>query len=405
MSDEPVIIVGGGQAAMQAADSLRREGWTGPVMLISDEAAYPYQRPPLSKQYLAGKLGGDRLLFRPVEFYAEHDIQVLLRTRVTAIDREARSVVTGDAQRHRYAKLVLATGSRVRQLPLPGADLAGVHYVRSIADADGIAAAMAAARRVVIIGGGFIGLEVAAVMRGAELPVTVVELEDRLMARAVPPVLSEYYRELHQSRGVEILTGAGVAALSGDERVEAVRLADGRELAADLVVVGIGIVPNIELAREAGLHIDNGIAVDALARTSDPDILAAGECTSFDSPLYGTRLRLESVQNAVDQARTVAATVTGQEKPYEAVPWFWSDQYDLKLQMVGLSGGHDAMVTRGDMAEGKFSLFYYRDGRLLAVDSVNRPADHMLGRKLLGARISPDPAAAADPGFDLKSLL
>ncbi|NNM01528.1 MAG: FAD-dependent oxidoreductase [Gammaproteobacteria bacterium] len=402
---DPVIIAGGGQAAMQVADSLRREGYTGPVSLFTEEPTHPYQRPPLSKQYLSGALSGDRLLFRPVEFYAEHDIRVHLDTRVTAVHRDDHSIETSDGQRHRYAKLVLATGSRVRELPVPGADLTGVHYVRTIADADAIAAAMSAAKRVVIIGGGFIGLEVAAVMRAAELAVTVVEMQDRLMARAVAPVMSEYYRGVHEAHGVEIVTGAGVQALTGTGRVEAVRLSDGRELPADIVVVGIGILPNIELAADAGLAIDNGIAVDALARSSDPDILAAGECTSFDSPRYGARLRLESVQNAVDQARTVAATITGKDKPYDAVPWFWSDQYDLKLQMVGISAGHSDVVTRGEMSGGKFSVFYYRGELLLAVDSVNRPADHMLGRKLLAAGISPDRAAAADTSFDLKSLL
>jgi len=401
-----VVILGGGQAGFQVAASLRAHGHAGPIRLISAESHPPYQRPPLSKGLLLGKMDRARLLFRQPAFYTAQAIELLLGEAVTAIDRKARTVTTATGRVVPYAALVIATGTRVRPLPVPGTELDGVVYLRTLEESEGLARRIGEAERVVVIGGGFIGLEVAAAARMLGKPVTVLEAADRLMGRVVAPVISAFYAELHRGRGVELALDARIARLEGEEgKAAAVVMADGTRHPADLVVIGIGVLPNVELAAAAGLACDNGIVVDELGRTSDPAIFAAGECSSHPNRFAGGRARLESVQNAVDQAKAVAAAIVGRPEPYDEVPWFWSDQYEVKLQMVGISQGHDARVVRGDPAGGKFSVFYFKDGRLVAIDSVNRPGDHMVGRKLLSTGTALTPSQAADEAFDLKAAI
>lgn len=401
-----VVIVGAGQAGFQVAASLRADGESGPIQLIGSESHPPYQRPPLSKAMLLGKMERERLLFRQPAFYAAQAIELRLDTTVTRIDRAQRTIETADGASLPYGTLVLATGTRVRPLPLPGTDLDGVMYLRTLGDSDQLALRIARARQVAVIGGGFIGLEVAAAARMLGKPVTVLEAADRLMGRVVAPVISAFYADQHRQRGVDLILGARIAALAGEAgRVSRIVMQDGSMHSADLVVIGIGVLPNVELAEDAGLPCTNGIEVDAFGRTEDPLIFAAGECASHPSRFAGGRIRLESVQNAVDQAKAVAAAIRGRPVPYDEVPWFWSDQYELKLQMVGISAGHDAQAIRGEPAAGRFSVFYFRQGQLLAIDSVNRPSDHMAGRKLLQAGMSMTPAQAADESFELKSAL
>lgn len=401
-----IVIVGGGQAGFQVAASLRTGGHAGPITLVGAETVPPYQRPPLSKAYLLGKMERERLLFRQEGFYREAAVNLMLGETASAIDREARAVVTGDGRHVPYERLVLATGTRVRSLPIEGTELGNVLYLRTLADADALAAGLAQARRVVVIGGGFIGLEVAASARTLGKEVTVLEAAPRLMGRVVAPVISAFFWEMHGARRVDVVLDARIQRLLGaDGRVTGVEMADGAVHPADLVVIGIGVVPNVELAMAAGLDCADGILVDAHGVTSDPAILACGECTSHPNRFAGGWARLESVQNAIDQAKAVAATILGRDEPYDAVPWFWSDQYDLKLQMVGISRGHDASVLRGDPASGRFSVFYFKDGRLVAIDSVNRPGDHMVGRRLLQAGAALSPEQASDEAFDLKSAV
>jgi 3-phenylpropionate/trans-cinnamate dioxygenase ferredoxin reductase subunit len=401
----PFVIIGAGQAGLQTAESLRSEGYAGEVLMIGDEQRPPYQRPPLSKAYLLGDFSEAQLTLRAPEALARKNIALLSGVAVTAIDRAAKRLQLSDHRVIDYAGLCLATGSRPRPLPVPGADLANVLPLRTLADTQAIAALLPQVRRVAVIGGGFIGLEFAAVARKLGKEVVVLEAADRLMPRAVTPLLSDFYRDLHLGHGVRIELGAAVAALVGSEgKVTAVRTADDREFPADLVLVGIGILPNVELAQAAGLECDRGIVVDACSRTFDAAIVAAGDCTARRQA-DGNLLRLESVQNAVEQGKSAAAALLGKERPFTASPWFWSDQYDIKLQMVGLSAGHDQVVLRGNPVAKKFSAFYYRGDALIAVDSINRPEDHLPARKLLDLGISPAAAQAGNPGFALNTLL
>jgi 3-phenylpropionate/trans-cinnamate dioxygenase ferredoxin reductase component len=399
----PIIIVGAAQAGLQLAESLRAEGYDGELILIGDEAHPPYQRPPLSKAFLIGEMTEDRLVLRGPDALAAKGIDVLTGTTVTAIDRAARTVALADGRRLPYRALALATGSRPRALPVPGAALANVLTLRTIEDSRRIAAAIAQASRVAVVGGGFIGLEIAAAARKAGKPVVLLEALDRLLARTSTPVISEFFFELHKSHGVDIRLGAQVSGFAGDDRVTGVATADGQTHAADLVVVGIGIIPNAELAAGSGLACDRGIVVDACARTSDPNIVAAGDCTARRLP-DGTFIRLESVQNAIEQAKSAAAALLGRERPFAAAPWFWSDQYDVRLQMAGLTAGHDRAVVRGVVEQRKFSVFYFKGDQLLAVDSINRAPDHIAARKLLDAGRSPTFAQAADETFSLAAL-
>ncbi len=377
-----VVIVGSGQAGFQAAASLRTEGYAESITLVGDEPHLPYQRPPLSKEYLLGKWAIEKVDLRPAAFYEQQRVDLIIGERVVEIDRAGHSLMLASGKRLPYETLILATGARIRTLPVEGAI-----YLRGRDDAIALRERLASASSVAIIGGGFIGLEVAAAASALGKSVTVNEMQPRLMARAVAPLISDFYRDLHQRHGVEILLGTALVPR------------------ADLIVAGIGVVPNDELAREAGLACHDGICVDDHLRTSDPLIYAIGDCAQHDNHFAGDRIRLESVQNAVDQAKCAAANIAGKDQVYHAVPWFWTHQYDVMLQMAGLSARADRVVSRGDPASAKFSAFYFKDGALLAVDSINRPADHMLARKLLASNARVSPEQAADESFDLKSAL
>lgn len=402
---KPIVIIGAGQAGLQTAEALRAEGWEGGILLLGEEPHAPYHRPPLSKAYMLGEYSEAQLTIRGPEALAKKSIEFRSGVRVAAFDRAAGEVVLADGARIAYEGLALATGSRPRPLPFEGGDLPGVHPLRTLDDCKAIAAALEKAERVAVIGGGFIGLEFAAVARRKGKPVVVFEAADRLMARVVAPVISDFYADLHRGHGVEIHLGAQVSGIAGrDGRAFAVRSGTGVDFVADLIIAGIGIIPNAELARQAGLECEGGIVVDPCGRTADPRIVAAGDCTA--TRLADGRLRrLESVQNAVEQGKAAAAALMGREKPFLAAPWFWSDQYDVKLQMVGQSAGHDSVVVRGSVAEAKFTAFYYREGRLIGMDSANRAQDHMAGRKLLEKGITPTPGQAADGDFALNTLL
>ncbi len=402
---ENIVIVGAGQAAAQAVETLRRKGHAGAITVVGDEAMLPYQRPPLSKKFLAGAFERDRLPFRHQAFYDEHAVRLLLGRRALRIHRSARQLSLDDGSTLGYDALLLATGSRARRVTLPGAGLPGIFTLRTLADVDAIRAAAHEHRRVVIVGGGYIGLEAAATLREAGHDVTVLELADRVMNRVVCEPVSRFYEAEHARHGVRILLNAGLAAFSGDARVRTVHCTDGSEWPADLVVVGVGVAPADELAREAGLACDNGIVVDEYCRTCDPDIYAAGDCTSHPSARYGRRVRLESVDNAFEQATSAALNLLGIETAHDKTPWFWSDQYDLKLVIIGLSQGHDRVVLRGDPASRAFSACYLRGGELIAVDSVNSARDQMAARRLVAARVRPDPARLADITLPLRDCV
>ncbi|MEM7717738.1 MAG: FAD-dependent oxidoreductase [Pseudomonadota bacterium] len=395
------LIVGGGQAATSLAEKLRTLGAEGTITILGDEPVPPYERPPLSKAYLLGDMAQERLFLRPAAIYAEKGITLRLGLRATAIDPLSKTVVA-DGEILAYDRLALVTGSTPIRLPASiGGDLEGVHTVRTLADIDGMAARFTPKARVLVVGGGYIGLEAAAVAAKLGLQVTLVEQADRILGRVAAPETADVIRAKHRGQGVDIREGVGLARLTGDTSVRQAELSDGTALDVDFVIVGIGIRPATGLAADAGLTIDNGIAVDAFGRTSAADIWAAGDCASF--PYHGTRLRLESVQNAIDQAETVAANMLGSETAYEPVPWFWSDQYDLKLQIAGLNLGYDQVVARG--AGEQVSHWYFEGDRFLAVDAINAPRDFMVGKRLLEAGKSVSAAAIADPSTDLKALL
>lgn len=395
---ERIVIAGAGHAAGQLVASLKQQDFLGQIVLAGDEPWLPYQRPPLSKKFLAGEVPAERLFLKPESFYDDPRVDVRLGTSITAIDREAKCLRVDRGDDIDYDKLVLATGSRARTLDVAGHDLEGVHYLRNIADVRDITSALGSSRHLAIIGAGYIGLEVAAVTRTLGHDVTVVEMEDRVMSRVVSPEISDFYQIEHANHGVKLRLGTRVAALCGKKRVEGIETLEGEIIPADLVVVGIGIVANTGLASAAGLTVDDGIVVDDRCRTSDPDIYAVGDCTRHPNPLYGRELRLESVHNAVEQAKTAAGNLCGKESRYAQVPWFWSDQYDLKLQIAGLSEGYDDVVIRGNPAERSFACLYLKDKRLIAADAVNAPRDFVQSKTLIadGVRISADRLANAD---------
>jgi len=402
-----VVIIGGGHGGSQVAASLRSEGYEGPITLVSDEAEIPYQRPPLSKTYLKEPEKGLQEL-RPEAFYTQHDVDLLLKTRATAIDRDLRRVMLDNGGTVGFEHLVLAVGSRPRIPPIPGTDLEGVFTLRDAADARRIHDAFVGAEKVVVIGGGFIGLEIAATARQLGRDVTIVEASDRLMGRSVAPEVSAHFLNLHRGWGSTVLLDAPAAGIigNGDGRVQAVELDSSDPVDADLVVIGIGVVPNVEMAAEIGLSTDNGVVVGEDLRSDDPGIFAIGDCAAFHEVSVGRRVRLESVQNAVDQGKSVAKAIVGKGVPYSSVPWFWSDQQDVKLQMVGLAEKATQRVIRGNPDDGAFSVFQFAGDRLVEIDSINRGADHMLGRRVLDAGENlPTPEQAADTDFDLKSLI
>ena len=397
-----VVVIGAGQAGAALVARLRSAGHTGAITLIGEESAPPYQRPPLSKGYLTGEIGAERLWLRGPDFYAEHGISLRLGTSVSAIDPAAKTITLG-TQAIAYDDLVLTTGSAPRRLPgAVGGGLAGVYTVRMLSDVDAMKAEFVAGRRVVIVGGGYIGLEAAAVAAKLGLDVTVLEMAPRILQRVAAPETSDYIRALHLAHGVKILESTGLDRLIGDKRVTGARLADGGVLPADFVIAGVGIMPRTALAEAAGLDIENGIKTDAQGRTSDPHIWAAGDCASF--PWQGGRLRLESVGNAIDQAEVVADNIMGAGIGYDAKPWFWSDQYDCKLQIAGLNTGYDNIITRGPDGP-SVSFWYFRGDTLLAVDAMNDPRAYMVGKRLIEQGKSPEKAALSNPATVMKDLL
>ena len=397
-----VMVIGAGQAGASLVAKLRALGHTGKITLIGSEPAPPYQRPPLSKAYLMGEMDEERLWLRGPEFYAGHNIVLRLGEPVTAIDPAKRRVTVGGDSIH-YDVLALTTGASPRRLPAAiGGDLAGVYTVRTLADVDAMRSEFAPGRRVVIVGGGYIGLEAAAVAAKLGLDVTVLEMAPRILQRVASPETSDYFRALHQAHGVKIVEATGLDRLLGEGHVTGARLSDGREIGADFVIAGVGIVPETALAASAGLVIENGISTDATGRTSDAHIWAAGDCASF--PHKGGRLRLESVGNAIDQAEVVAENILGAAKDYVAAPWFWSDQYDCKLQIAGLNTGYDHIVTRGPDNDA-VSFWYFNGDQLLAVDAMNDPRAYMVGKRLIEMGRPVDPAALRDPATNLKALL
>jgi 3-phenylpropionate/trans-cinnamate dioxygenase ferredoxin reductase component len=400
-----IVIIGGGQAGAQAIDTLRREGFAGRLVLVGDEPDLPYQRPPLSKKYLSGEMAADRLLFRHRSFYDEHRIELKLGTRAVRLDAAAREVELADGEILSYDRLLLCLGATSRQLTCPGAALAGVCYLRGLADVAPIQAGCKAAGRVVIIGGGYIGLETAATCRKMGCEVTVLEMADRIMNRVVAPCVSQYFLLEHLAHGVNILCDTRVVRLEGEGRVEQVICADGGSHSADMVIVGVGAVANTDLASAAGLACDNGIIVDEYCRTSDSAIYAAGDCTNHPSRHYGRRVRLESVDNAFEQAKTAALNLLDRPAAHDRVPWFWSDQFDNKLLIVGLSQDHDRQVLRGDPASRSFSVCYLKGRELLAVEAVNHSKDYMAARKLIAERTLLDPEKLARGDVALKEAI
>lgn len=403
--DEHFIIVGGGQSAAQAAATLRQKNFAGRITIVGEEPHLPYQRPPLSKKFLAGELEAERLMIRPENFYADAEVDVRLGVRVAELNVDKKRVLLNDDSELHFDGLLLATGSSVRELDVPGNSLDGIHYLRTRDDSQAIAAHLAPGRRLVIVGAGYIGLEVAAIAVSLGAEVVVLEAADRVMSRVVCPEVSAFYDRKHREAGVDIHYGASVAAFHGNGAVDAVEIDTGESYPCDVIVAGIGIAPRTELATACGLAIDDGIVVDDFARTEIDNIFAAGDCTSHPSAYAGRNIRLESVHNAIEQAKTAASVFLGEKLAYAQVPWFWSDQYDIKLQIAGLSGDHDNVVLRGDPDSGHFAACYLRNGLLSAVDAINSPRDFIGGKKLIEARSRVDTNRLADASIHLADLV
>jgi len=405
MKNSVAIIIGASHAAAQLTTSLRQEGWDGDILVIGDEPYLPYHRPPLSKTFLAGEKTVDDLLIRPAAFYEKNNIQ-FKQGRVIAINRTQQTLTLSDGTQLAYDKLALCMGARVRKAAIVGEELSGVHYLRNIADLKGIQHYVAKDKRAVIIGGGYIGLETAAALKKQGMDVVVLEMADRILQRVTAPELSEFYSRIHREEGVQIHTAILVSAIVGDGRAEKVVCSNGMEFPADVVIIGVGVLPNVELAQEAGIEVDNGIIVDEFGQTNDANIVAAGDCANHFNSIYGRRMRLESVPNASDQAKSAAAAMCGIYKPYKSLPWFWSDQYDLKLQIAGLSQGYDQVVVRGDKLNSRsFAAFYFKEGRLIAADCINRPQEFMLSKKIIAEGIVIEPSRLADESIAVKELV
>lgn len=422
---QKVIIIGAGHAAAQLAPSLRKQGWKGEILIIGDEAYIPYQRPPLSKEFMAGKKTDDEILIRPLSAYGQHDISFKLNETVVKLNPLENTLTLSTGESIGYDRLALCTGARTRKIPIPGSELEGVFYLRTIDDVKGIKHMLDAgikgrakksvntgdSANVVIVGGGYIGLETAAALRKMGVHVTILEMQDRVLARVTAPEVSEFYQRVHAEEGVQIHIDSIVSHIEGEGQVSVVHCKSGERFDADLVIIGVGVVPNVELAEEAGLLVDNGIVVDEFGQTSVSNIFAAGDCTSHPNALLADsltngRLRLESVPNAMEQAKTVAASICGQSLPYASYPWFWSDQYDLKLQIAGLSQGFDQVVIRGDHKNSRsFVAWYLKQGKLLAADCVNRPKEFLVAKKLLSRGDIVDPDKLVDESIDPKTFL
>ena len=401
-----VVIIGASHAAAQASVSLRQGGYDGIITVVGDELDLPYHRPPLSKDFLSGNKALDDILIRPASGYETADIEMKLGTRVEAIDRAAKTVVTDAGETLSYDKLVLTTGARIRRLPVPGEDLDGVYYLRDTKDVRAIKAEVKAGQKAVIIGGGYIGLETSASLKKQNMDVTVLEAMPRILQRVTAPIMSAFYKRIHSEEGVKILEGVMASAIEKTDKGLRVQTSCEQSFDADIVIIGIGVIPNIELAEAAGLETGNGIEVNEFCQSSDPDIYAAGDVTWHYNPIYDRHIRLESVPNATEQAKTVAAHLNEQPKPYNSLPWFWSDQYDLKLQIAGLSGGYDDIVIRGDIDSSRsFAAYYFLGDKLLAVDAVNAPRDFMMAKMALSKGKTLDKAVLSDPEADLKSAL
>jgi len=403
--NETCIIVGASHAAAQLAPSLRQKGWQGRIIVIGEESYLPYHRPPLSKDFLAGAKTLDEITIRPATLYEKNNIEFMLNTRVDSIERDNKTIELNNGESLVYDKLALTVGSRVRRIDLPGVELPGIYYLRDINDVEQIKTKIKPGAKAVIVGGGYIGLETAAVLRKSGMAVTVIEMMERVMQRVTAPEVSEFYTRIHTEEGVDIHCGIGVEAFAGDGKVQRVVCSNGSSYDADVVIIGVGIVPNIELAQAAGLETDNGIVVDEFARTSDPDIVAAGDCTNHYNPHYNKRLRLESVQNATEQAMIAVATICGEQQAYTALPWFWSDQYDLNLQIAGLSQDYDEVIIRGDRNHSRsFAAFYLQDGIIIAVDAVNKPREFMMGKRLIVNKVIVKKEKLADEDISMKEL-
>ena len=400
-----LVIVGGGQSAAQCVLTLKRNDFKNKITLISEEKHIPYQRPPLSKEYLSDEVALERVYMKSKEFYDQNNVEIISSTKVIAIDRSKKSLTLSNTENLQYENLVLATGSRVRKLEVEGSHLSNINYLRTIEEADQLKKYFKLGKKLVVIGAGYIGLEVAAAAIKKGLGVTVIEMADRVMNRTVDPIISKYFDSLHRSKGAEIILNAALERFEGRKQVEKVICSNGKILEADGVVVGVGIMPNQEIAKSAGLTCNNGIVVDEYGRTEDPFIFACGDCTNHPNPSLNKNLRLESVHNALEQAKTVAFSLIGKPKKYDQVPWFWSDQYEEKLQIVGLSGDHDEIVTRGSMAEGNFMLFYLKKGELIAINSVNNPKEFLISKKLVANKLKISSDVLCDQSTDLKNLL
>ncbi|MDE2421363.1 MAG: NAD(P)/FAD-dependent oxidoreductase [Gammaproteobacteria bacterium] len=405
MNKRTAVIIGTSHAAAQLTISLRQEGWDGDIVMIGDEPFWPYHRPPLSKTFLSGDKSINDLLIRPTALYDKQNIQ-FRQGLVTAIDRNQKKLTLLDGSTQHYDKLALCTGARARKIDIPGSQLSGVHYLRNISDVQGIQAHIGTAKNAVIIGGGYIGLETAASLKKQGISVVVLEVADRILQRVTAPELSTFYSRIHTEEGVKIYTGVTIKAIVGTTCVESVSCGQGMTFPADLVVIGVGVIPNVELAIAADIEVDNGIIVDDYCRTNDPNIVAAGDCTNHFNAHYNRRIRLESVPNASEQAKSAAAMICGIEKAYHSLPWFWSDQYDLRLQIAGLSHGYDHLIIRGNIQEGRsFAAFYLQKGHLIAADCVNRPQEFMLSKRIIEKKLTIDPSLLANELMPVNLLL
>ena len=402
---DKIVIAGAGQAAIQSAVSLRKFGYEGSITIIGEESHPPYQRPPLSKDYLLGKTQLDRVYLKKETFYEENKIDLIINTKVKSIDRKRKTVSLSNKENLDYGKLIIAVGSRVRKLDVPGVDKNGIHYLRGLDDANALKENLKEGKKLVIVGAGYIGLEVAAVAASLKIETSVIDIADRVMSRTVDPLISDYYHSLHVNNGVNIHLKHGLKSITGKGNVEKVFCTNNLELDADIVVIGAGVIPNDELALTAGLACKNGIVVNEFGQTEDKNIYACGDCTNHPNKILGRRLRLESVHNAMEQSKVVASSIMGLEEPYNQVPWFWSDQYDHKLQIVGLSGDHDEVVMRGSKSERSFLLFYLKNKEIIAVNAINSSKEFLISKKLVANKVRISSDIISDQSSNLNELL